>query len=74
MSIKCNTFEGMRDTYTSETNLITEEVEALDALLGVTNILELGKAETRLALAVSGIQQCERHRYLTPYRHQCCCQ
>lgn len=36
----------IHDTHTSEANLIAEEVEALDALLRVTNVLELGKAET----------------------------
>lgn len=30
----------------SEANLVTQEVEALDALLRVTDVLELGKAET----------------------------
>lgn len=36
----------MVNAYTSKTNLVTEEVEALDALLGITNVLELGKAKT----------------------------
>lgn len=48
-------FEWISDTHTSEANLITEEVKALDALLGVTDILKLGKAETKMALALKGI-------------------
>lgn len=36
----------MVSAYTSKTDLVAEEIEALDALLGITNVLELGKAKT----------------------------
>lgn len=36
----------MNDTYASEADLVTKQVEALDALLRVTNVLELGETET----------------------------
>lgn len=46
-SVDNDAFTSRFVTHTSEANLVTEEVEALDALLRIANVLELGKAETR---------------------------
>lgn len=62
-------FQSTGETYTCKSNLVAEEVEALDARLGVMDVLELGKAKSTAAVSHE-IALMGGHGRLTPCKRR----